>query len=155
MSIRSGCRNIIHDQLKWEGTRKLAKSVSTQNICSLYCSYQWRGGVLLSATYGPSLGPAHVLAQRILLHPKMQSRASRGSAYSEVRIPGLGSGEEEEMSDAQWSGHSDIVSQAIRAAFFQATGSTRLHNHSDVFGQLTNAGTDFAGADTNNHALRI
>lgn len=59
------------------------------------------------------------------------------------------------MGDAQSSSHGDIVSQAIGTTFLQTTRGARLHNRADIFRQLTDAGSNLARTDANDHTLGV
>lgn len=117
--------------------------------------YQWRRHVFLAPALRMPLGSPYVLAQGVLLDAEVQRRSSRGGGYPEIGVARLGPGEEEEMSDAQGSGHGDIVAKAIGTPLLQTTRGPGLHHHAHIFRQLANARPDLARANADDHALGI
>lgn len=70
-----------------------------------------------AAAVWPSLRLHDVFAETVFLYAEMESRASRCARKAKVCVTGFGSGEEEEVGDAQRAGHGGVVAEFIGAAF--------------------------------------
>ena len=101
------------------------------------------------------LGLLDVFTERILLYSEVECRTARGGAETEVCVSSFGSGEEHEMGDAKRSAHGDIVAKSVGLSLLEACCGTGLHDTSDVGYKLTDTRANFAGTDTDDHALGV
>jgi len=100
-------------------------------------AYQRRCQVLGTAlTLGPSHTLHDVLAKRVLVDTEMQSGTSGSGGHSQICVSRIGAGEQQQVRDAEGTGHGGVIAQLVGLALFQTAGSTGLQHAASVLDQL-------------------